>query len=62
MFALALNKTNLFAIVATKAAYSCGEPWLDLLLEYLQENLQFIKTFLQEKMPTVSVIEPEEPI
>lgn len=59
MFALALNKTNLFAIVATKAAYSCGEPWLDLLLEYLQENLQFIKTFLQEKMPTVSVIEPE---
>jgi len=26
MFALALNKTNLFAIVATKAAYSCGEP------------------------------------
>ena len=59
MFALALNKTNLFAIVATKAAYSCGEPWLDLLLDYLQENLQFIKTFLQEKMPTVSVIEPE---
>jgi len=43
MFALALNKTNLFAIVATKAAYSCGEPWLDLLLEYLQENLQFTK-------------------
>jgi len=59
MFALALNKTNLFAIVATKAAYSCGEPWLDLLLDYLQENLQFIKTFLQEKMPTVSVIEPQ---
>jgi len=59
MFALALNKTNLFAIVATKAAYSGGEPWLDLLLDYLQENLQFIKTFLQEKMPTVSVIEPE---
>lgn len=59
MFALALNKTNLFAIVATKAAYSWGEPWLDLLLEYLQENLQFIKTFLQENLPTVSVIEPE---
>ena len=59
MFALALSKTNLFAIVATKAAYSWGEPWLDLLLEYLQENLQFIKTFLQENLPTVSVIEPE---
>jgi len=59
MFALALSKTNLFAIVATKAAYKYGEPWLNILLQYLEENLQFIKTFLQQHLRTVGIVEPE---
>jgi cystathionine beta-lyase len=59
MFSLALNKTNLFAIVATKAAYKYGEGWVDQLLEYLHENFEFMKNFLNSRIPSLDLVEPE---
>ncbi len=59
MFSLALSKTNLFAIVATKAAYKYGEGWVDQLLQYLHENFEFMKDFLKSRIPSLELVEPE---
>ncbi len=37
------NMTNSFAEVATEAAYTYGEEWLDELMEYVQRNYEFRK-------------------
>ncbi len=50
---------NTAAIEATKTVYKEGEQWLRALLEYLEDNLQFLKSFTAEKIPRLNVIEPE---
>ncbi|MFB7816644.1 MalY/PatB family protein [Paenibacillus chitinolyticus] len=48
-----------FASVAQIAAYNEGEEWLEQLLVYLQGNLDFIKKFLEEHLPKVTMLVPE---
>jgi cysteine-S-conjugate beta-lyase len=50
---------NSFATVAQIAAYNHGEEWLEALLVYLQQNLDFIETFLTTNLPRVKLIKPE---
>jgi cysteine-S-conjugate beta-lyase len=50
---------NLFGIEATIAAYRHGEPWLDELLVYLKGNAEYIRDFLAERIPEVSMAVPE---
>jgi cystathionine beta-lyase len=54
-----INKTNVFASAAIEAAYSEGSKWLDDLLVYLQSNIDFLKSYLDEKLPQVKLVEPE---
>jgi cystathionine beta-lyase len=54
-----MNRTNVFASAAIEAAYSEGSEWLDDLLVYLQSNLDFLKSYLDEKLPQVKLVEPE---
>ena len=54
-----INKINVFASVATEAAYREGADWLDALLDYLQGNVALIREFLQTNAIKVSLIEPE---
>lgn len=54
-----INKVNVFASAAVEAAYrECGE-WLDALLVYIQENVDFIREQLWQKNVGISLIEPE---
>jgi cystathionine beta-lyase len=48
-----------FASVAQIAAYNKGEEWLEALIIYLQDNLNFIDKFLKERIPRVKLIRPE---
>ncbi|MCC9293539.1 pyridoxal phosphate-dependent aminotransferase [Clostridium sp. WLY-B-L2] len=48
-----------FASVAQIAAYNKGEEWLEQLIIYLQNNLDFIDEFLKERIPRVKMIRPE---
>lgn len=48
-----------FASVAQIAAYNKGEEWLESLIIYLQDNLNFIDKFLKERIPRVKLIKPE---
>lgn len=50
---------NIFASVATKAAYENGAEWLDQLVHYIQSNVDFIDGFLKEKLPKVKAIIPQ---
>jgi cystathionine beta-lyase len=48
-----------FASVAQIAAYNEGEEWLEQLIIYLQDNLDFMNKFLEERIPRVKMIKPE---
>ncbi len=55
---LTVNKNNAFASVAMEAAYTGGGPWLDAVLDYLQGNLDLLRTRLGD-LPEVDLIAPE---
>lgn len=46
-------------MTACQAAYEEGNEWLCQLREYLEGNLNYIREFLQERIPEVKLIEPE---
>jgi cysteine-S-conjugate beta-lyase len=54
-----INKVNVFASVATEAAYGDGAEWLDALLIYIQGNIDLIREFLKKNAIGVSLVEPE---
>lgn len=47
---------NAFAIDAAIAAFTKGEAWLDALREYIDENKQMVKQYLEKELPQVSVV------
>ena len=54
-----LSLGNIFAFVGAEAAFRYGEPWLEQLLVYLQDNINFVEQYLREKLPSVKMIKPE---
>lgn len=50
---------NSFGIVAMIAAYNEGEEWLEQVIEYINLNFKFLKTFVENKLLNVNFIEPE---
>jgi cystathionine beta-lyase len=50
---------NLFGMVASEAAYTHGTTWLNELLLYVKGNLDFMETYMLEKIPRVKMIRPE---
>ncbi|MDE6384147.1 MAG: pyridoxal phosphate-dependent aminotransferase [Paramuribaculum sp.] len=47
------------ATEATEAAYKHGEPWLEELLSYLEENIEATERFLAENAPVLRVVRPQ---
>lgn len=54
-----IGLTNPFGLEALKAAYSDGEPWLEALLGYLQQNRDYIFDFFKTEIPLVKPLKPE---
>jgi len=54
-----LSSPNTFGPIATEAAYRYGEPWLEQLLDYLQENIAWLTAYAGERIPGLKVIPPE---
>ena len=54
-----VNKNNVFTNAAMVAAYTNGEPWLNQVTEYLAGNIEMLRSFLQQKIRRVKLIEPE---
>lgn len=53
------SQVNLMGLAACQAAYEDGWEWLSQLKEYLSGNLAFVKDFLKERLPEITLIEPE---
>ena len=53
------DQLNIMGIVACAAAYSKGREWLKELKTYLVGNLELVRSFLNEQLPQVKLIEPE---
>lgn len=53
------SELNTLGLVACQAAYEGGEDWLDQLLAYLHENLAFLRGFLKDNMPRITLVEPQ---
>lgn len=53
------NGINTFGIIGTQAAYEEGAEWLDSLLDYLKENIDFTYNFFQKELPNVKLSKPE---
>jgi len=54
-----MGGVNIFGLTALEAAFNEGDEWLSQLLEYLEGNLQLVKTFLNEKVKKINLIQPE---
>lgn len=50
---------NIMGITACKAAYKYGDSWLEELKKYLRSNLDFLRGFLNERLPQIHLVEPE---
>ena len=50
---------NVFAFNTTVAAYNEGETWLSEMLDYVQENIQFLTNYIAEHLPMLKVIVPQ---
>ncbi|MBO6158586.1 MAG: pyridoxal phosphate-dependent aminotransferase [Firmicutes bacterium] len=48
-----------FALTAVEAAFGEGEPWLEALRVYLEANKTFVRNFLQENLPEISLVPSE---
>ena len=51
--------SSITGLVALEAAYKFGDPWLKECLTYIQENLDFLTGFIQEKISAINMIPPE---
>ncbi len=50
---------DVFGLLALEAAYREGDDWLEQVLAYLQGNLDFLLSFVKERIPRMSVVKPE---
>lgn len=54
-----MSDPNIFGLEACEAAYTFGAKWVDELLVYLADNIQYMKDFFKERLPQLKVISPE---
>ena len=53
------QELNQLGLVACQAAYEKGEHWLAELKEYLTGNLEYVRRFLEKKIPEIKLMEPQ---
>ena len=53
------SQLNALGLVACQSAYSKGEAWLKELRVYLKGNLDYVRSFINEKLPEIKLVEPE---
>jgi len=54
-----IQSINFFGFIATKSAYENGAQFVDELKDYLSENIQFTKNYLQENNLNIDFLFPE---
>lgn len=55
----ALSSASIFGIESTMAAYNFGANYLEQLLNYLQNNFDYLNDFLSAKLPETRFVKPD---
>lgn len=55
--AMASFGAGLFGLEACKTAYQAGAEWVDELNTYIDGNYQYIKSYIEEHLPKIKVVE-----
>lgn len=50
---------NIAGNVASEAAYTYGDEWLDQLIDYLGSNAEYLYDFLKKEIPEIIMLKPE---
>jgi len=53
------SQLGTLGLIACQSAYEKGEPWYLELKDYLAGNLEFVRNFIQNKIPEIKLVEPE---
>lgn len=53
------GNTNMLGITAALAAYQSGQPWLEDLMIYLEDNRNYLKETLEREIPQIKMSMPE---
>lgn len=53
------SQVNGAGLAACEAAYRYGEQWYQGMLSYIRENISYMKAFLEERLPQITMLEPE---
>ncbi|MDI6697535.1 MAG: PatB family C-S lyase [Candidatus Saccharicenans sp.] len=56
---LGLTVNNIFGLVALEAAYTHGAAWLDELVAYLEENMDYARRYFEERIGRIKFLKPE---
>jgi cysteine-S-conjugate beta-lyase len=56
---LHVGNGNIFGTVASISAYTNGHKWLDSLLDYIDNNVEFVKDYCREMIPEIIPVQPE---
>lgn len=56
---LHVDMGNVFGNVASIAAFTYGDEWLDRLKMYINGNINFLKGYLEQNIPIIKMIKPE---
>ncbi|PPK61617.1 cystathionine beta-lyase [Malaciobacter marinus] len=54
-----IGSVNIFGLESIISAYNKGEEWLEFLLQYLKDNINYVDDFLKENKSSISFNKPE---
>lgn len=53
------SQPNVMGLIASRAAYERGGPWLEALKAYLEGNFEYLKARLEAQLPQIRLVEPQ---
>ena len=53
------SQLNTMGLLACKTAYREGAPWLSNVKQYVEENLLFLRDYLEKHIPEIKLVEPD---
>lgn len=56
---LHIGNGNIFGTEASVAAYSEGKEWLDSLLVYIDQNIEYVREYCKSSIPEIIPVQPE---
>ena len=54
-----LNMGNVFGCMATEVAYNEGKEWLNQAIHYIEQNILFVRNYIEQHIPIIQVVVPD---